>query len=189
VILVSAVVSILLGRYAPTPLRWWHWFILSAGLSQAPLSALLLVGLWLILLGIRRNHGASIHNPAAFNALQLGLGVLSICAMLALITAVQHGLLGLPEMQIAGSNSSAWNLHWYQDRSTAVIPSVWVLSVPMLVYRILMLLWALWLAMALLRWMRWGWGCFSAGQLWRPLQRRSTTTRVPPQRATPKGDR
>lgn len=189
VILISAVVSILLGRYAPTPLRWWHWFILSAGLSQAPLSALLLVGLWLILLGIRRNHGASIHNPAAFNALQLGLGVLSICAMLALITAVQHGLLGLPEMQIAGSNSSAWNLHWYQDRSTAVIPSVWVLSVPMLVYRILMLLWALWLAMALLRWMRWGWGCFSAGQLWRPRQRRSTTTGVPPQRATPKGDR
>lgn len=173
VILVCALASIVLGRYAPTPLRWWHWFILSAGLSQAPLSALLLAGLWLILLGIRKNHANRIHNPAAFNALQLGLGILSICAMLALVTAVQHGLLGLPEMQIAGSNSSAWNLHWYQDRSAAVIPSVWVFSVPMLVYRILMLLWALWLAMALLRWMRWGWDCLSAGQIWRPLKPRA----------------
>ncbi|MDY0212166.1 MAG: hypothetical protein RBR06_04105 [Desulfuromonadaceae bacterium] len=176
VILVIAMVSILLGRYAPTPLRWWHWFILSAGLSQAPLSALLLVGLWLILLGMRKNYADRIHNPAAFNALQLGLGILSLCAMLALITAVQHGLLGLPEMQIAGSNSSAWNLHWYQDRSAAVIPSVWVFSVPMLMYRILMLVWALWLAVALLKWLRWGWNCFSAGQIWLPLKPRSAAS-------------
>lgn len=173
VVLVSAVVSILLGRYAPTPLRWWHWFILSTGLSQAPLPALLLVGLWLILLGVRGKYAARIHSHAAFNMLQLGLGVLSMCALLALIAGVQHGLLGLPEMQIAGSNSSAWNLHWYQDRSTAVIPPVWVLSVPMLVYRVLMLLWALWLAMALLKWLRWGWGCFNTGQIWRPLKPRS----------------
>lgn len=190
VILVSGVVSILLGHYAPTPLRWWHWFILSAGLSQAPLPALLLVALWLILLGIRKNHATCIHNPAAFNALQLGLVVLSICALLALITAVQHGLLGLPEMQIAGSNSSAWNLHWYQDRSAAVIPSVWVFSVPMLAYRILMLLWALWLAMALLKWLHWGWVCFSAGQIWRPLKPRSASTDVQQQRHdTSKGDK
>jgi hypothetical protein len=37
------------------------------------------------------------------------------------------------------------------------------------VYRIVMLLWALWLSFVLLRWARWGWECFSAQGLWRPL--------------------
>jgi hypothetical protein len=46
----------------------------------------------------------------------------------------------------------------------------WLFSVPVLVYRLAMLAWALWLAQALLRWMRWGWQCFSSGELWRPLR-------------------
>jgi hypothetical protein len=33
-----------------------------------------------------------------------------------------------------------------------------------------MLAWALWLAQALLRWLRWGWLCFTSGELWRPLR-------------------
>jgi hypothetical protein len=36
-----------------------------------------------------------------------------------------------------------------------------------MVYRLGMLLWALWLASALLGWLNWGWGCFSEGGLWR----------------------
>jgi len=40
------------------------------------------------------------------------------------------------------------------------------------VYRVAMLAWALWLALALLRWLRWGWTCFSEGGLWHPLSRR-----------------
>jgi hypothetical protein len=34
-----------------------------------------------------------------------------------------------------------------------------------------MLAWALWLANSLLNWLRWGWGCFSAGGLWRKSPR------------------
>jgi hypothetical protein len=30
-----------------------------------------------------------------------------------------------------------------------------------------MLAWALWLASALLNWLKWGWGCFSSNGLWR----------------------
>ncbi|MDY0292232.1 MAG: hypothetical protein RBR02_07860 [Desulfuromonadaceae bacterium] len=171
VVLVLGIAALLLGRYAPTPLRWWHWFILGAGLSQAPLPALLLVALWLILLGIRKQHGDTIKHALVFNAIQLGLALFSVCALLALIAAVQQGLLGLPEMQVVGHNSSAWNLNWYQDRSTAVFPTAWAVSVPLLVYRGLMLLWALWLALALLHWLRWGWECFNAGALWHTLPR------------------
>jgi len=178
IVLVLGVVALLLGRFAPTPLRWWHWFILGAGLSQAPLPALLLVSLWLILLGVRKKYAGRIQHALAFNTIQLGLGILSICALLALIAAVQQGLLGMPEMQVAGQNSGAWDLHWYQDRSSAELPTAWVVSVPLLVYRALMLIWALWLALALLHWLRWGWGCLSAGELWRTLPRRVRTSKT-----------
>jgi hypothetical protein len=42
-----------------------------------------------------------------------------------------------------------------------------VVTVPLLVYRISMLLWALWLAVSLLTWLRWGWECFSDTMLWK----------------------
>ena len=43
---------------------------------------------------------------------------------------------------------------------------LWI-SVPLLVYRVAMLLWALWIAFALLRWLRWGFRAFIQGGLWR----------------------
>jgi hypothetical protein len=172
VVLVLGLAALALGRYAPTPLRWWHWFILGAGLSQAPLPALLLVVFWLILLGVRKKYAGGLQSALTFNSVQIGLGIFSICALLALLAAVQQGLLGMPEMQVAGQNSNAWNLNWYQDRSNAVFPTGWVFSLPILAYRALMLLWALWLALALLQWLRWGCECFSSGNLWRPLPRR-----------------
>jgi hypothetical protein len=41
------------------------------------------------------------------------------------------------------------------------------LSVPMMVYRILMLGWSLWMALSLLDWLRWGWSCFASGSIWK----------------------
>jgi hypothetical protein len=58
-------------------------------------------------------------------------------------------------------------LNWYQDRGGPGGPEVTVVSVPIWVYRILMLAWALWLARRLLDWLRWGWGGFSQPVLWR----------------------
>jgi hypothetical protein len=73
-------------------------------------------------------------------------------------------------MQIEGNDSSSHHLRWYQDRALSSLPSAWIFSLPLLWYRIAMLAWALWLAQALLRWLRWGWECFSHGELWRPLR-------------------
>ncbi|MDZ7622451.1 MAG: hypothetical protein U5O69_08905 [Candidatus Competibacteraceae bacterium] len=81
-------------------------------------------------------------------------------------------MLGTPDMQVAGQGSSAWQLHWYQDRLEGPLPTAWVIFAPLLIYRGLMLAWALWLALALLEWLIWGWSCFSAGGIWRPLRRR-----------------
>ena len=172
VLLVILVAAVLLGKHAPTPLRWWHWLLLCAGLSQASLPALLPVVGWLILLGLRRDHHDKLSTPLRFNLAQSTLVVLSFIALLTILSAIQQGLLGLPEMQIAGNNSSAWNLRWYQDRSQGFMAEAWVVSVPMYVYRVLMLLWALWLASALLRWINWGWESFNCGGLWQKLPAR-----------------
>ena len=169
VLLVIIVLSFVLGRYTDTPLRWWHWLLLFTGLSQASLPALIPVAAWLIFLGLRHKWTTHLDTPWRFNLAQLMLIALSVIAGLTIIGAIQQGLLGLPEMQIAGNHSSAWNLHWYQDRCNGLLPQPWVLSVPMYIYRLLMLLWALWLAIALLKWVQWGWNCFSSQGLWRKL--------------------
>ena len=49
----------------------------------------------------------------------------------------------------------------------------------MLVYRGAMLAWSLWLALALLKWLKWGWTAFTAGGLWRTSPRMAPP--VPPQ--------
>ncbi len=97
---------------------------------------------------------------------------MSMVALPLLFLAAKQGLLGVPAMQIAGNGSTAYTLNWYQDRSGSLLPQAWVLSVPLLVYRLLMLAWALWLAFALLRWLRWGWTCFSTHGLWRKVERK-----------------
>jgi hypothetical protein len=70
-------------------------------------------------------------------------------------------------MQITGNQSSAFLLNWYQDRSLSTLSTATVVSVPLMVYRLLMLAWALWLAVSLLNWLKWGWVCFSSNGLWK----------------------
>ncbi len=91
-------------------------------------------------------------------------------ALVYLFVAVEQGLLGYPDMQVSGNLSNAYDLKWYQDRAEEVLPTAWVVSVPLLVYRVLMLLWSLWLAFALLGWLKWGWQAFSTHGLWRTIE-------------------
>ncbi len=166
--LIPLIVLLALGlaRLRWSPLRAWQWGLLLLGLSQAPpLGAVIVVG-WLLTLAWRGAKGRDL-SPGAFNLLQIGLVLLSLQAMSALAGAVAEGLLGQPAMQIAGNGSHATLLNWYQDRSDATLPQPWVISLPLWVYRALMLAWALWLANSLLNWLKWGWGCFSADGLWR----------------------
>lgn len=166
VLLVVVLIAVGLGRVDLTPLTTWHWILLGIGLTQTSIGQAAIIVGWLLALGARARIGGDM-GRIRFNFLQFGLGFLTLLALITLFNAVKHGLLGLPEMQIAGNNSSAWDLNWYQDRSDAALPRAWLLSVPLWVYRGLMLAWALWLAFALLKWLRWGWDCFSAGGLWK----------------------
>ncbi len=155
-----------LARLPFTPLRAHHWVLLLIGLSQGPLWATAVVVAQWLLLGLRGRVSADL--PARrFQLMQIGLALLTVWAAVLLFDAVARGLLGYPDMQIAGSGSYDHHLHWYQDRFAKSLPTVAVLSVPIWVYRLLMLLWALWLANALLGWLRWGWGQYTHNGLWK----------------------
>jgi len=74
-------------------------------------------------------------------------------------------------MQVAGNGSSDTLLRWEADRTFGALPQPWVFSLPLWVYRLAMLLWSLWLALRLLRWIPWGFECFTSGGAWRRLSR------------------
>jgi hypothetical protein len=170
-LVVVALFALGLGRLRITPLRWRHWMLLGVGLTQVPAAVGAIVVGWLLALGWRREQGAQL-GDRAFRSLQLALFLWTPIALAGLFFAIEQGLLGLPQMQVRGNGSSASELLWYQDRSGPGLPRAQILSVPLLVYRTAMLAWALWLALALLGWLRWGWSAFSEGGLWRPSRPR-----------------
>lgn len=183
-LLVIALAALALARYAATPLGTVSWFLLGVGLSQMHVLTALPVIAWLVLLGRRRAWAETglLDQPWKFNVLQAALALLTLLALITMIAAIERGLLGSPSMQIAGNGSGPYQLNWYQDRvdgEPAAFPRALVLSVPLLVYRLLMLAWALWLAAALLRWLAWGWECFSSGGVWRRLRLRRRAVSPP----------
>jgi hypothetical protein len=162
-------IGVVLGATRLAPLRTHQWLLLALGLTQVSVVGAALVPLWLVALGWRRDHGARV--PGRWlDLVQVALALLTLAALAALLASIRAGLLGLPEMQIAGNGSSAELLRWYQDRTEGVLPRPRIVSVPLWVYRVGMLLWALWIAQALVGWLRFGWRAVSMGELWRPLR-------------------
>ncbi len=166
-LIVIFLASLGLARTPLTTIKTYQWFLLGLGLTQIPVELSLIVVGWLLALGYRRRQPFA--GPFAFDLIQLCLVGLTIGAMSVLVFSIQKGLLGLPDMQITGNGSSNEDLIWFQDRASSLLPRPVILSLPLYAYRLTMLAWALWLAMALIRWLRWGWDCFSSGGLWKPM--------------------
>lgn len=175
---VFLLVSAGLGRVGLTPLGWKQWFLLSVGLSQIPVPAAAAVALWLVMLGWRGKHPRE--DAREFDLVQAFLAGLTLLALVCLFASIKRGLLGLPDMQVGGNGSSAYSLRWYADRIGWTMPRPWVVSLPLGVYRLAMLAWALWLAHALLDWLKWGWTCYAAGGLWKPLRAPAPDLPPPP---------
>lgn len=156
-----------LGRVRFTPLRTLHWVLLGIGLTQVPVQASAIFVGWLLILGWRAKRPDL---PRVwFNLRQLLLVAWSVAALIVLVSAIHGGLLGRPEMQIAGNGSYDHHLKWFSDRvadGNGALAHAWVVSVPIEVYRLAMLLWALWIASAMLRWLRWGYEALTEGGLW-----------------------
>ncbi|MGM0643021.1 MAG: hypothetical protein ACQETC_04540 [Thermodesulfobacteriota bacterium] len=158
-LLVIVILSAGLCRIKTVPLRFYQWVLLGVGMVQVNIFAALPVAAWLLALGARREYGHKQSN-AVFNIVQVLLALLTAAAVASLFYGIQHGLLGSPDMQITGNGSHNHFLRWYRDMTTGLFPAAYVISLPMTVYRVLILLWALWIAFSFLKWLRWGFECF-----------------------------
>ncbi len=186
-VVVLVLIAIALGRTRLAPLSVWQWILLGLGLSQTPPAAAALVAGALLAFGWRRRlppqKRAWVHNLG-----QIGFALWTIAAVVVLFSAIKQGLLSPPDMRIAGNGSYRGDLKWFADRIPGALPQPFVLSVPLLAYRLVMLAWALWLALAVIRWARWIWACFTHGDLWRPRQRAVKAPPPPPPGVVRSGD-
>ena len=91
---------------------------------------------------------------------------MTVIAIGGVVAAIPEALLGQPDMQIRGWFSQGNSLAWFQDQTTSALPALSVISLSMWVYKAVMLAWALWLSVALVRWLRWAWGAWTRGGHW-----------------------
>ncbi len=157
-VLVVLVAAPLLSRLPWTPLRAWQWALLGLGMTQVPVLCPALVVAWFVVVGFRRQKPPS--SWWAFDLTQLAVVGATVVALACLYASIHSGLLLQPDMQIEGNGSAQTQLQWFADRVDGALPTPAVLSIPMWGWRVAMLLWALWLAASLLRWLPWTWRAF-----------------------------
>lgn len=164
---VILIIAYALGRIKQTPLSTLQWILLGIGLSASEPWALIIIAGSILALRARGTVDTTTMSRVKFNLFQVMLALFMLFTISTLLGAIQHGLLGSPDMQITGNGSSIYGLNWYSARIKEISPSVTIISVPVYIYRILMLLWSIWLAFALIKWAQWAWTNFTKNEYWR----------------------
>jgi len=169
-LIVFCLLAVGLGRTRRAPLRSYEWLILGLGLSTFSWSVLLLFAVWIFAMRWREEMAVEQLSARRFNLLQVVLIILSLVTVVSLVAAIPFGLLGNPDMRVAGSGQQGNELSWFNDQAPGELPTPWVLSLSLWWYKAAMLLWALWLAFALVRWLPIAWKALGAGGFWRKTQ-------------------
>jgi hypothetical protein len=166
-LLVFIALAALLSRSRHSPLKMHEWLLLGLGLSTFSWSVLLLFAVWVFAIRWRTQANTAAIADTRFNLMQLLLILLSVATVLSVVAAIPNALLATPDMRIAGGGQSADGLSWFNDLAAGALPTPWVLSLSLWWYKLAMLLWALWLAFALVRWVPMAWHGLTAGGFWR----------------------
>ncbi len=159
-LLVLILLAWILGRIDWTPLRTHHWLLLGLGFSTFNWPVLGLVAAWILAVGARDKWRPEV-NWWRFDLLQVLIVSLTAIALVSIVVSLPTGLLGEPNMHVTGNNSYGNSLSWFADRSDSALPVATAMTVPMWIYKVLILGWALWLSFALLKWLPWTWQCFA----------------------------
>lgn len=154
-----------LGKRQLTPLSTTQWVLLSLGIATVNLYILALIAIWFMTLKWRMEL-TQIQSARRFKWMQFGLFSLSIISLLTLLGAIPYSLLATPDMHIKGNGSSAYYLRWYEDMSAGELAQAWVISLPLWIYKLVMLVWSIWLAVSLIRWLTWSWKALGSGGFW-----------------------
>ncbi|MEE8107708.1 MAG: hypothetical protein V3T36_01015, partial [Gammaproteobacteria bacterium] len=165
-LLLMIAIALGLAKIKRTPLRRRDWVLLGLGLSTFSWGVLMLMAAWLFVMDYQQDIRDKLEKQQ-FNLLQLALGIFSVVVLFQLLTAVPDGLLGTPDMQIIDSDRQDNTLNWFADQADGELPTGNTITAPLWLYKVAILLWALWLSFALIRWIPWAWRCYSRGGLWK----------------------
>ncbi|MFO1400331.1 MAG: hypothetical protein U1F06_07835 [Steroidobacteraceae bacterium] len=161
-LVVFIVMALLLGRWPRSPLRAHEWLLLGFGLSTLSWAVLALVALWLFALRWRAGWRPGEIGRWPFLLVQGALALLTVAAVGSLVfSGIRYGFLSSPDMGVAGAESWGNHFSWFHDQVAGALPQVAVYSVPLWLYRLLMFGWALWIALALTRWLRQAWAAWN----------------------------
>ena len=154
----------LLGRWPISPLRTHEWLLLGLGLSTLSWSVFGLVAIWLYALRWRERWNVAGVERWRLLLVQSALALLTVIAVGSLVfSGIRYGFLSSPDMGVGGTGSYDSTFTWFHDQVRARLPAVAVYSVPIWLYKTLMFAWALWIALALTRWLRWAWSAWTQG--------------------------
>jgi len=165
VLLAVLLFALILGRIQGSPLKTRDWLLLGVGVSTTSVMIMLPIVVWIFMLRFREIKGDSLVGWKR-NLTQVAIVLLTIIALSTIVGAVSVGLLGNPEMMITGNHSYGHYLNWYSDRVASALPEPTVISVSIWYYRALMLLWSIWIAFSLIKWLKWAWSVYSQGDMW-----------------------
>jgi hypothetical protein len=164
-VLLLLAAAAVLTRLPRNPLRRGEWWLLGLGLTQAPVGVAVFIAAWFFAIALRGTWQPT--SEWYKRLVQFSLAVFTLVFLGCLAGTVYAGLVENPDMLVSGTASAeSLGLAWYVDRAAETFPVAHVLSMPLWVWRLLNLVWALWLAMSLVRWLRWAWGESSRGGLW-----------------------
>jgi hypothetical protein len=103
-----------------------------------------------------------------YNAVQVVLAVFTLITLVTLVfSGIRNGLLAAPDMHIAASHGTWDPYSWFVDQTSGAIEGPTLISLPIWTYRLLFFAWALWMAFALVRWLRWAFNAWKSGGVWR----------------------
>lgn len=162
-LLLILLLSIGAGLLPHSPLRTHQWVLLGLGLTQLPPPLLIVVAGWFFFVIYRERVSLprTLHNLRQVAMLPFTFAVLMVLGF-----AVQDGLLSRPDMRVTGAGSSASLLRWYVDRTDGTLPQATITSLPLWVWQLAMLLWALWLAALIFAWAKRAYETFGDGGFW-----------------------
>ncbi|WP_395377391.1 hypothetical protein [Marinicella sp. W31] len=152
-LVIFSIIAFFLARLPYSPLKFWQWLILGYAFGTFSWMALTVLSVWLFYLNWKKQfNGFEAHHKNVL--LQWGTIFFSFVSVVVLIGAVAFGLLSYPDMGISGQNASGSQLQWFVDSGAGEIPTISVLSLPLWVYKGLILLWSIWISFAAIKWLK-----------------------------------
>ena len=156
VLLAVLLFALIIGRIKETPLTTIDWVLLGIGVSTTSVFVIIPIVVWIFAIKLKAQKGQELKGKIKFITL-LGLVAITLIALGAIVIAISIGLLGNPDMMIMGNDSYGNYLHWYSDRIATILPEPTLFSVSIWFYRALILIWAIWIAFSLIKWLKWAW--------------------------------